>query len=173
MNVIVDDDAALTLEDNCVDGNPAYTPGVSYRPDTPLGQFKGQSLLGTWALHVSDHAYRDAGTLDQWCLLPTLDMDPARPHIVISPTLLNIEEGGPGATYQVTIDRQPATTVTLTLTHDEQVLLVPEIMTFQPDTVNLPHHVTVTAVDDAVPEGTHTHFITLSLIHISEPTRPY
>ena len=71
-NVIVDGAASLTLESNCGSGTPAYTTGASYRPNNLFTPFVGQSLNGTWSLRAVDAAGQDIGTLNGWCLLPTL-----------------------------------------------------------------------------------------------------
>lgn len=73
MNLTVDDAATLTLETNCTSGtNPAqaYTVGGNYKPDSPLSEFAGQDLSGTWSLKAVDSANQDTGNIVRWCLLP-------------------------------------------------------------------------------------------------------
>ncbi|MGJ8650554.1 MAG: reprolysin-like metallopeptidase [Opitutaceae bacterium] len=65
--VILDDEAALTVEDNS-----PYTTNAHYSPNNPLSAFDGESLTGTWTLHVNDDLGGDTGTLVSWCLQPTV-----------------------------------------------------------------------------------------------------
>ena len=71
-DVVLDDDAVLAIDDDCVSGNvPAYAPGTAYRPSQPLSAFDGHVLQGSWKLAVSDLDSPDAGVLKRWCLRPT------------------------------------------------------------------------------------------------------
>jgi hypothetical protein len=62
-------------------------------------------------------------------------------------------EPGYSDTYTVTLNTQPASDVTVTLTPDAQVTVNPPTLTFTSGNWNTPQPVTVTAVDDAVVEG--------------------
>jgi subtilisin-like proprotein convertase family protein len=80
INLTLDSSAALQVQVNCTSGaNPtaAYTVGGSYQPAATLNAFNGQNLSGTWQLQVSDRAGVDLGTLNQWCLIPTVTGTPA------------------------------------------------------------------------------------------------
>jgi hypothetical protein len=68
----------------------------------------------------------------------------------------SVVEGGATDTYTVTLACPPAADVTVTLTPDAQVSVVPTTLTFTPATWYIPQTVTVTAVDDAVREYNHT-----------------
>jgi len=67
INVVLDDEAALTVEDSA-----PYVPGNSYSPNGSLSDFDGESLTGTWTLTVKDTTGADVGTLQDWCLIPTV-----------------------------------------------------------------------------------------------------
>ena len=80
INLTLDSSAALQVQVNCTSGtNPtaAYTVGGNYRPAATLNSFNGENLSGTWRLQVSDRANLDIGTLNQWCLIPTVSSTPA------------------------------------------------------------------------------------------------
>jgi len=80
INLTLDSSAALQVQVNCTSGtNPtaAYTVGGSYQPAATLNSFNGENLSGTWQLQVSDRAGADLGTLNQWCLIPTVGSTPA------------------------------------------------------------------------------------------------
>lgn len=65
-------------------------------------------------------------------------------------------EGGDTDTFKVTLRKQPTATVTLQPAANTQVTLSPSTLTFTMANYNIPQTVTVTAVDDAAQEGTHT-----------------
>ena len=70
------DDVDATFDD--ASGTPVETfcgaPGLNgvLAPQQPLAAFNGESLGGTWRLSASDNAGFDTGTLDEWCLIPTV-----------------------------------------------------------------------------------------------------
>jgi lysyl endopeptidase len=69
----VSDDAPVSLQMDCVDGgNPVAYPEPAYSPNDPLASFVGQDIAGTWRLNVSDNAAADTGTLNSWCLIPSV-----------------------------------------------------------------------------------------------------
>ncbi len=51
------------------------------RPSATFGGFNGQVMEGTWTLRVQDVATQDAGSINSWCLIPTL----SSPNILVSP----------------------------------------------------------------------------------------
>jgi subtilisin-like proprotein convertase family protein len=56
-----------------MDTTPAYAPDSDWDPIEALSTFSGEDINGSWRLSVTDLATgRDAGTLDRWCLLPTI-----------------------------------------------------------------------------------------------------
>lgn len=71
INAILDDEATLLAEDQCSSTGDAALSG-SLVPNNPLSVFDGEDLSGNWTLNVSDNAGADLGTLNEWCLQPTL-----------------------------------------------------------------------------------------------------
>ncbi|MBT8447767.1 MAG: thrombospondin type 3 repeat-containing protein [Gammaproteobacteria bacterium] len=70
IDAVLDDAAGTPVEGVC-SGNPAISG--TFSPNEPLSAFNGEDLSGTWRLDASDAVGQDAGTLDQWCLLPATD----------------------------------------------------------------------------------------------------
>jgi subtilisin-like proprotein convertase family protein len=71
IDVILDDDAGLSIQNDCqADPDPAY-PADRYQPDGTLADFNGLGIGGIWTLTVSDNFEADTGTLRRWCLIPT------------------------------------------------------------------------------------------------------
>ncbi len=70
MDVILADGSSLSIQNNCANTLPAYTPGAEYSPANPLAAFVGAELHGDWSLRVSDNVGQDTGQLVSWCLLP-------------------------------------------------------------------------------------------------------
>jgi serine protease len=76
-DLILDDEAANAAHASCVNADPGYNPpGSRFSPFQTLAAFDGMDLAGTWTLNASDRAGGDTGQLDEWCLLPTLLVDP-------------------------------------------------------------------------------------------------
>jgi len=69
VDVTLDDEGAAPVEDAC-----ATNPAISGRltPQDPLSIFDGQQLSGNWRLDFADYATQGVGTLDRWCLAPTI-----------------------------------------------------------------------------------------------------
>lgn len=80
----------------------------------------------------------------------------------ITPTTVNVAEGGATATYRIALTSQPTANVTITITPDGQVTVSAATLTFTSANWNTPQSVTVTAVDDSISEGNHTGTITQS-----------
>ncbi len=70
IDVTLDDEGTAPVEDACSTTPPAV--GGRLTPNNTLSTFDGQDFSGTWRLTVSDLAGADLGTLDRWCLLPSL-----------------------------------------------------------------------------------------------------
>lgn len=84
------------------------------------------------------------------------------PTITVTPTAVDVTEGGATGEYSVSLAVEPFADVTITLTADAQSTVNPTTLTFTPSNWDTPQTVTVTAVDDNVVEGTHTSTITHS-----------
>jgi subtilisin-like proprotein convertase family protein len=68
-NLVFDDEAASAI----AAGAAPFTG--SFRPESPLSAFDGQSTSGPWTLNVSDNAGVDTGSLDSWGLSGVPDCD--------------------------------------------------------------------------------------------------
>ncbi|RMF81150.1 MAG: hypothetical protein D6737_05885 [Chloroflexi bacterium] len=66
------------------------------------------------------------------------------------------EEGETSDTYAVTLGSAPSADVIINIRPDTQTTVAPRQLTFTNANWNMPQQVTVTAVDDALVEGTHT-----------------
>ncbi|MEN9933694.1 MAG: hypothetical protein RLZZ387_273 [Chloroflexota bacterium] len=87
-------------------------------------------------------------------------VDKGGPVLIVTPTTASATEGGATGSFTVALNALPSTTVTVTLTGDAQVTPSPTTLTFTPSNGTTPQSVTVTAVDDAVAESTHSGTIT-------------
>ncbi|NJK60116.1 MAG: hypothetical protein HC918_07590 [Oscillatoriales cyanobacterium SM2_1_8] len=74
----------------------------------------------------------------------------------------NVAEGGATDTYTIALNTQPTQDVTITINFGTQLSTDVTTLTFTSANWNVAQIVTVTAVDDAVVEGTHTGTITHS-----------
>ncbi len=85
--------------------------------------------------------------------------------VTITPTggSTNVTEGGATDDYSVVLNTAPTADVTVTITHDTQSSTSVPTLTFTTANWNVPQSVTVTAVDDAVAEGSHSSVITHSV----------
>ncbi|NJR59480.1 MAG: type I secretion C-terminal target domain-containing protein [Cyanobacteria bacterium CRU_2_1] len=92
------------------------------------------------------------------------------PGVMITPTggSTEVAEGGATDTYSVVLASAPTADVTITLATDGQTSTNAPTLTFTSANWNVPQTVTVTAVDDAVVEGTHPATIT----HTATSTDP-
>jgi subtilisin-like proprotein convertase family protein len=80
IDATLDDAASAAVEEQCAGGVP--TIAGTFRPNNPLSAFAGQSLNGAWQLTASDRATPDAGTLVEWCLIPTLNTNVYLPIVI-------------------------------------------------------------------------------------------
>lgn len=69
------DDEAVNLVENACAVNPPALAGA-LKPNNLLSAFDGATLTGSWSLKVIDAASGDTGTLQEWCLSPTLAVPP-------------------------------------------------------------------------------------------------
>ncbi|MBZ0277951.1 MAG: SH3 domain-containing protein, partial [Anaerolineae bacterium] len=88
------------------------------------------------------------------------DNDVAGVTVTQSGGTTDVAEGGVTDTYTVVLNTAPSANVTITITPDAQCTALPSPLTFTPANWNVAQTVTVTAVDDAAPEGPHTCTIT-------------
>ncbi len=80
--------------------------------------------------------------------------------VCVGQTQTNISEGGAGSQYAIALDHAPSGSVVVTATPDAQVTVSPSSLTFTSANWQMPQFFTVTAVDDAVYEGTHSGTVT-------------
>ena len=69
------DNIIAEFDDTGVNGNVGTTCPINNLyviPASALSAFNGQLFQGTWTLSVQDVAAQDVGTLNSWCLVPTL-----------------------------------------------------------------------------------------------------
>lgn len=74
MDLSFDDESANAFACNNA-AVPAVGPGNA-RPVALLSGLDGQAHAQTWTLFVADSAGQDVGTVDLWCLIPTLPIAP-------------------------------------------------------------------------------------------------
>ncbi|MCO7227278.1 fibronectin type III domain-containing protein [Pleionea sp. CnH1-48] len=69
INNIFDDDGTLSAENDCTSPN-AYPADAVLIPNDALAAFNGEDLAGEWRVFVSDNAFADTGTFNEFCLIP-------------------------------------------------------------------------------------------------------
>ena len=99
MDVVLDDQAALSIQDDCQNADPAF-PGARYQPANALITFNDLAVGGNWTLNVSDNFADDTGVLQSWCLLPQVS-DPGPTTYTVTPSA--------GANGTITPDRRSST----------------------------------------------------------------
>ncbi|MHB8107234.1 MAG: stalk domain-containing protein [Candidatus Cryosericum sp.] len=77
------------------------------------------------------------------------------PGVRLSKSSVSVTERGAGDTYTIALKAPPTADVVITATPDARVRVSPAVLTFTPGDWASPQTVTVTAVDDAIAEGTH------------------
>jgi uncharacterized repeat protein (TIGR02543 family) len=82
------------------------------------------------------------------------------PGVTVAPTSLNVTEGGAGGNYNLVLNAQPSSNVIVSVNAGNQLTVSPTNRTFTSANWNVPQSVTVAAVDDTLPEGTHKATIT-------------
>lgn len=100
------------------------------------------------------------------CDIGAFEYNPADVILQESGGSTNISESGTSDTYTVTLNSRPSANVTITPTPDAQTTILPASLTFTSGTWNTPQTITVSAVDDAVAEGTHTGTVTHAAVSI-------
>jgi hypothetical protein len=78
------------------------------------------------------------------------------PGVKLSTTAVVVAEGGATDTYTVALKAPPVADVIITVNPGAKVTVSPAVLTFTSTDWMTPQAVTVTAVDDAAAEGTHT-----------------
>lgn len=81
-DVIINDEGTGNVETQCNAASPAVSGdriGGDPASTTLLQAFDGVSISGTWTLSAQDFASIDTGTVNQWCLIPAVE--------IVDPTL--------------------------------------------------------------------------------------
>ncbi len=94
------------------------------------------------------------------------NQDDDSPGVQVTPTTVNVAEGGATDTYSVVLNTLPTNDVTITITTGGQTTVNPTLLTFTSGNGTTPQTVTVTAVDDAVLEGNHTDTISHTAVSL-------
>jgi hypothetical protein len=64
---VLDDEATAAFHNTCAPSTPTITGTL--RPLQLLSAFDGETLGGTWVLHIQDEAVGDAGAIQAWSLI--------------------------------------------------------------------------------------------------------
>lgn len=67
IDAVLNDEASSLVEDECADSSP--TIFGEFRPNEALSAFDGESLAGTWTLHIVDDIESSQGDLIGWTLI--------------------------------------------------------------------------------------------------------
>ncbi|MFB2737342.1 ELWxxDGT repeat protein, partial [Umezakia ovalisporum] len=164
------DKADITLTRDGVLLTVPETVTVSYISDTTY-RINGLENLtatpGTYSLQVDATTIQDnAGNSGGEAKTTTFTVTPPpTPGINLIPTggSTMVTEGGNTDTYTISLKTQPTADVTITLSPGNQITTNTNTLIFTPANWNIAQLVTVTAVDDAVTEGTHNDSITHSI----------
>ncbi|MEM1089918.1 MAG: Ig-like domain-containing protein [Pseudomonadota bacterium] len=90
VQTLFDDSAVNLAEDQCSTSVPAI--GGTLRGTELLAALIGEDFAGDWDLRVSDGEGFDSGTLNRWCLVPTLGLAPNDPPTAVDDSL-TVAEG--------------------------------------------------------------------------------
>jgi hypothetical protein len=127
---------------------------------SPFGTTIGLSPSPGRQMRVVYRRATGGGAIDGSVILVGFD---GSQKICVGPTSVAIAEGGPGASYAITLEQAPAANVTVNLVANDQITVSPTSLVFTPANWEIPQFVTVTAVDDNIPEGNHTGSVTHSV----------
>ncbi|MCM0590374.1 MAG: Calx-beta domain-containing protein [Gloeotrichia echinulata DEX184] len=163
----------ITLPDITVE----YLSGTTYRING-LGNFT--TTPGTYQLKVDGTTIQDnAGNSGDAAKTASFTIAPPKnPGISLTQSggTTNVTEGGATDSYTLVLDTQPTADVTITLNPGNQITTAQTTLTFTPTNWNTPQTVTVTAIDDTIPEGNHnstiTHTISSTDTNYSNVTLP-
>ncbi len=72
IDTIIDDGSGVPVEGVCAGGNPTIGTGP-FSPNNALSAFNTEISNGDWVITISDNAGGDTGTLNEWCVIATVD----------------------------------------------------------------------------------------------------
>ena len=128
-------DVAVTAVDDCA-GRRAHTATIPHSAASADPNYNG---IARCQRHGAHHGQRHPGV------------------VVTSPAACtDVTEGGATDNYSVVLATQPTANVTVTLVSGAQATADPTQLALHPGQLERSPDVTVTAVDDALAEGTHT-----------------
>ena len=155
----------------------ASTEKVNYEEENPgtLLSSIGKEKDAEWGWVVQNNGAADNTTyyfrialdsgsaLNSYVNYPQLTTNPVA-SVTVTETggSTDVTEGGTTDTYDVVLDLEPSGTVSITISSDADATTTPASLTFTTGNWSTPQTVTVTAVNDAILEGTHTGTITHS-----------
>lgn len=91
-------------------------------------------------------------------------------EVRVEPTSLSLKEGAQAGHYQVALNEQPTSDVTVLISFDsDQISVDPTFLVFTPEDFRKPQMVNVTANADGVSEGDHTTIVTHRVLS-ADPT---
>nr|WP_244329378.1 Calx-beta domain-containing protein [Tolypothrix sp. PCC 7910] len=138
-----------------------YLSGTTYRIN---GLGNSTTTPGTYQLRVDGTTIQDnAGNSGDAAKTTSFTIAaPATPGITVTQSGGNtaVTEGGNTDSYTLVLRSQPTADVTVTLNVGNQITTDKTTLTFTPTNWNIAQTVTVTAVNDTIPEGNHTSTIT-------------
>ncbi|HAP78254.1 MAG TPA: hypothetical protein DCR14_19495, partial [Acidimicrobiaceae bacterium] len=131
--------------------------GVSLRSEILDLSVEGGTTYTIYVSRWNSTPTASAGTV-------VLDLDfTATPAVVVSPTVVDVTEGGATDTYDVVLATPPVFNTEVFFTGDDDCDVEFTSVLFTPADWDTPRTVMVTAVDDVLPEGPHSCEITHSV----------
>ncbi|MFM6834040.1 MAG: S8 family serine peptidase, partial [Dolichospermum sp.] len=170
INLNTFDKSDITLSRDGVNLTLPNTVTVTYLSDTTY-RINGLDSLtntpGVYSLKVDATTIQDnAGNSGDAAKTATFSITaPPTPGITLiqSGGSTAVTEGGNTDSYTLVLKTQPTADVTVTLNGGNQITIDKTTITFTAANWNIPQTVTVTAVDDTIPEGNHTSTISHSV----------
>lgn len=163
-----DDDFTLTV--NSAGNGTANGGGIKDRDNSPFAISATPNSGFSFFVWTGPDAAKVANTNGAITTITTVSAASVTATFVIAPgvivtpsggsTAVTEGEGGPSDTYTVALSTRPGTNVTVTVCADAQLSASPTSLTFTAENWIMAQTVTVSAVDDAVPGGTHTRAVT-------------
>ncbi|WP_256872037.1 Calx-beta domain-containing protein [Nostoc sp. TCL26-01] len=153
----------LTLPDTVT---VTYLSGTTYR----INGLSNFNTPGIYELQVDATTVQDnAGNLGDAAKTTNFTIAaPPTPGITVTQSAGStvVTEGGNTDSYTLVLRTQPTADVTITLNPGSQITTDKTTLTFTSANWNIPQTVTVTAVNDTIPEGNHTSSISHSVSSI-------